>query len=141
MLSPGEQSFVADLLTESETDLFWKQQPADLRHSHDCARHVADHSPGRTDLIRAALLHDIGKQQARLGPLGRTVATLVGLMGIRGSERHASYNRHSVVGAEMLSKAGAEETVIAYTLHHHADRPSGFDPGDWNLLMRADHVS
>lgn len=125
-------------LRTSEVGVFWDQQQTDLRHAHDCARFVAERRPERSDLIRAALLHDLGKRTSRLGPIGRAVATVLAVAGIRGSERHRSYNRHSHEGAEILADAGAEHIVVAYTRHHHTGRPSDFDADDWDLLMTAD---
>ncbi len=87
------------------------------------------------------MLHDLGKRDARLGPIGRSVATVYAVLGIHGSERHRSYNRHSQEGAEILESAGAEETVVSYTRHHHSGRPAGFDPDDWDLLMTADRAN
>lgn len=133
--------FVAGLLRPSESDLFWTQQRTDIRHAHDCARYVADKRPSRPDLIRAALLHDLGKRSARLSPIGRSIATMLAFIGIRGSERHRSYNRHSEEGAEILAGAGAEDIVVTYTRYHHSRRPENFDPDDWDLLMTADRVS
>lgn len=132
---------MAGYLNSSEADLFWQQQHTDLRHAHDCARYVAERRPDRPDLIRAALLHDLGKRGSRLGPIGRSIATLLALLGIRGSQRHHSYNRHSDEGAEILANAGAEEVVVVYTRHHHSGRPESFDPDDWDLLMTADRVN
>lgn len=140
-LSPGEQAFVAGLLHPAERELFWNQQVMDLRHAHDCARYVAERRPGRPDLARAALLHDIGKRNARLGPLGRSIATVLAFLGMRGSQRHDSYNRHSQLGADMLADAGAEDVVVAYARHHHTGRPASFDVEEWDLLLTADRVN
>lgn len=132
---------MASLLRPAETDLFWTQQSADVRHAHDCARYVAERRPERRDLIRAALLHDLGKRNARLGPIGRSIATILAFVRIRGSQRHDSYNHHSDEGADILAGVGAEDTVVMYTRHHHRGRPDGFDVGDWDLLMTADRVN
>lgn len=138
LLSPHEQQFVAGLLRPGEVTLFWDQPIADVRHAHDCAVHVHQQRPGRPDLVRAALLHDVAKQRARLGPIGRSVATILRYLGIRGSDRHDSYNRHADEGADLLAAAGAEAMVVTYTRHHHQERPDGFDAGDWALLVEAD---
>ena len=132
---------MAGLLEEPEKDLFWSQQLTDLRHAHDCARYVSDRMPDRRDLARAALLHDLGKQRSRLGPIGRSIATLLAAVGIRGSSRHASYTRHAHEGAAFLADAGAERLVVAYTRHHHEERPAWFAADEWDLLMTADRVS
>lgn len=139
LLDPREQLFVSALLRGDEPDLFWSQPVADQRHAHDCAAHVHRQRPERPELVRAALLHDVAKQRAGLGPVGRAVATVLRHVGMRGSERHHSYNRHAEEGADLLAAAGAEPTVVLYARHHHATKPQGFDDGDWALLVEADH--
>lgn len=138
-LSPAEQDFVAQLLTPAEADVFWRQPTSDIRHGHDCAQSVAAARPDRQDLIRAALLHDVGKYPSQLGPFGRSLATVFRLLGIRGSDRHHSYNRHAEEGARLLAEAGAEPSVVEYTLRHHGERPTDFPPDDWAVLAAADH--
>ena len=91
--------------------------------------------------MRAALLHDLGKRNARLGPIGRSIATIAAAVRIRGSKRHRSYTRHAHEGAELLAAGGAEPLVVSYTRHHHGPRPGDIDPEDWELLMAADRMN
>ena len=140
-LDAVEQRWVSDLLSDAEARLFWSQPVADQRHGHDCGRWVADRSPDRVDLVRAATLHDIGKRHARLGAIGRAVATVFAALGIPGPAAFQQYTRHGSVGAAELAAAGAESLVVAFTESHHHDRPDSFSESDWELLKTADHLT
>lgn len=140
-LDAAEQRWVADRLRDAEVAPFWSQPVADQRHAHDCARHVAARMTHRPDLVRAALLHDIGKRHARLGAIGRSVATVAAALGIRGPASFDRYTRHGPVGAEELAAAGAERLVVDFTAAHHGPRPATIPADDWALLQQADQVS
>jgi hypothetical protein len=137
-LGPMEQAAVAHLLRPAEWDLFWAQPRADRRHALECAQAVAAHRPGRVDLARAALLHDIGKRHAGLGALARSLATALGLLRLPRPARHAAYLGHGPAGAAELEAAGAESMVVAFARHHHTGRPEEIDAADWAELCRAD---
>ncbi len=139
-LSPGEQAEAAALLRAEESRLFWGQPAADQRHGLDAARHVLRAAPGRGDLARAALLHDIGKRHARLGPVGRSVATGLGLVRLPVPARMRTYLDHGEVGARELEAAGAGRLIVAYTRAHHGRRPEEVPLADWKLLSAADHL-
>ena len=137
-LSPREQTEVEALLQPSERNLFWGQQPTDQRHGLKAAKGVLVAAPGRRDLARACLLHDVGKSHARLGVVGRTLATISALLHLPSTARMRAYLDHGVVGAEALSKAGAEELVVAFARFHHGSAPDGADGDDWALMAGAD---
>ncbi len=135
---PREQTEVAGLLRPEERRLFWDQPAADQRHGLESARRVLRAAPGRRDLARAALLHDVGKRHARLGPLGRVLASVAALARLPQRGRVAAYLDHGALGAEELAAAGAEPVVVEFARHHHAERPPAFPPEAWALLQRAD---
>lgn len=137
-LTPDEQTEVAALLRPEERPLFWRQPVADQRHGLESARSVALRLPGRTDAARAALLHDVGKRHARLGVIGRSLASLLELLHLPAPGRLGSYLDHGRLGAEELRAAGAEELVVAFTRAHHGRRPSSIDPVVWEALVEAD---
>ena len=140
-LSPSEQDEAARLLaSDAERAMFWGQPGADRRHGLAAARAVAEARPGRTDLIRAALLHDAGKRRARLGAAGRVRAEIRSRLGLPPSEREAAYLDHGRLGAEELAAAGAEPLVAAYALRHHGGRPDEISPDDWAVLQAADRA-
>jgi len=123
-----------------EAEAFFAQSAADQRHGLEAAEVVARQAPGRRDLQRAALLHDIGKRRSGLGAFGRVVATLTGRIGGPWGRRHRLYLNHGALGASELEAWGAEAIVVAYARHHHGERPAGVDPGEWELLLEADGI-
>lgn len=140
-LAPLEQAEVAAYLRSPvERVVFWDQPTADQRHGLEAARWVAARHPDRDDLIRAALLHDIGKRHARLGPVGRSRATLRMAIGLQLTPGMSSYGDHGKLGAAELESAGAEPLVAAYARHHHGERPAEIDPLDWRVLVAADRA-
>jgi len=139
-LSPADQAEAAALLRGAERPLFWGQAPADQRHGLECARAVLAGCPGRRDLARAALLHDVGKRHARLGPIGRALATTLGFLHLPARGGAAAYLAHAVLGAADLAATGAEPLVVGYARHHHTGRPADISPEDWTALYRADHA-
>ncbi len=128
----------ARLRNPAEVRLFWAQPVPDQRHGYTAAAFVAARYPRRPDLIRAALLHDIGKRHAPLGVVGRSVGSLARKLGLRLGGRIALYLDHGVVGAAELEAAGAEPLVVDYTRHHHGRRPVTVPVDDWSELNRAD---
>ena len=139
-LSPSEQAEVARyLVSPAERTLFWDQPRADQRHALASARSVLAACPDRRDMVRAALLHDIGKRHSRLGPIGRSWAVVSGALN-RSSERATAYADHGRLGSAELSRAGAEPLVVAYAHHHHGSRPGEISPEDWAVLQAADRA-
>jgi len=137
-LSPREQTEVEALLRPAERDLFWGQHRADQRHGLKAAKAVLGAAPGRRDLARACLLHDVGKSEARLGVVGRTAATIAALLHLPRTARMQAYLDHADRGANHLSQVGAEELVVAFARLHHGSVPDGIDADDWALMAAAD---
>jgi hypothetical protein len=83
---------------------------ADRRHAIDVARRFQEIRPGATrPEMAGALLHDAGKVQARLGPLGRVAATVVGPR----TRRFRQYHDHEAIGANMAAQAGCDPATVA----------------------------
>jgi len=140
-LRPAEQAEIAALLrTGAERSMYWDQPRADQRHGLSAARRIRSAQPNRADLVRAALLHDVGKRRARLGPIGRSLATILGRLGIEGARRFSDYLDHGRIAARELGRDGAEALVVAFALHHHRDRPEQISREDWDLLQAADRA-
>lgn len=127
----------------SEEVAFFDQPAIDQRHGYLAASYVAGHFPQRLELIRAALLHDVGKRNARLGVIGRSLVTGLGKVGLgrlvdRKGGRADLYLRHGELAAEELFELGADPLVVAFARFHHARRPPEIDARDWTLLLAAD---
>ncbi len=140
--SPDRLAWARTVLTEGEWALFSRLADFDQRHAAGVGALVAE----RTDdplAVRAALLHDVGKMDCRLGPVGRAVATLVrrflpvtaehwsrgvweqvradpcGRVRPRGlRERFALYWLHPWTGRRMLAAVGSQAPVAAWAEHH-----------------------
>ena len=126
------------MLSASEGESFFAQPPYDQRHGLEAARHVARHHPLRRELVRAALLHDIGKRQAGLGPFGRSLASAHTKVGGVAKGKWRSYIEHGPAGAVELEILGAEPIVVDFARHHHGKRPDSISEADWDVLQAAD---
>jgi len=110
----------------------------DLAHAVRSAQSVARAAPGRADLARAALLHDVGKRLSDIGTVGRSLATALSLVRLPTSKRMASYLEHARLGAEELNALGCEDLVVQFARHHHGARPTHIAAADWKILLDAD---
>jgi hypothetical protein len=140
-LSPREESEVAGLLDDTLAAFFWDQPVVDQRHAIDAAHTVLEHMPGNAAAARAALLHDVGKRHARLGIVGRIVATVLAMLHLPARGRLAVYLDHARLGADELAAAGAEELEVAYARHQDDERPDEISPAVWRVLKWADGES
>lgn len=126
-----------DWLRPSEKELFFSQPVFDQRHGFESARYVAA-STSRHDLIRSALLHDVGKRRAQMGPIARSIASAWAKVGWKAGGRWGEYLDHGRVAASELSGLGAEALVVDFAMNHHGHRPPSISPEDWDLLQEAD---
>lgn len=125
-------------LTPEMADLFFAQASPDQRHAYHAALTAVASGTADADVVVAALMHDVGKRHARLGVIGRSVASV--LIGLNAplTERMAAYRDHPIIGARELAAVGAPGLAIDFALHHQEDRPSTIDPIVWKVLMAAD---
>lgn len=138
-LSRGEVEAVEKWLEDERArQAFFSQIPADQRHGFESALIVVDHAPQRLDLIRAALLHDVGKRHARLSPLGRVIASVAIRFGLPLTPRLALYRDHGAVAAAEF--ADEDPLVVEFARHHHGDRPASIEVADWEILQAADQA-
>lgn len=137
-LSRSEVDAVRSWLTPELATLFFAQTTPDQRHAYHAALTVV--ASGTTDegVIVAALMHDVGKRHARLGVIGRSVASVLIGLGLPLGERMTAYRDHPIAGARELAAVGAPGLAIDFALHHQGERPATIDPGTWELLMAAD---
>lgn len=150
-LKPAEVSRVCSLLNERERLLFSAMQGRDRRHSMDMVRwlerHVAsDGGTPSSDLLAAALLHDVGK--GSLMVWDRVVFVLVGACSLRlrrTLERPEGWRwqralwrleHHAALGADLLEAIETRPRVVDL-VRRHKDHRGG---GDFELraLIAAD---
>lgn len=139
--TPNESQLVNSHLAERERILWWRQPVGDQRHSLTAAAYVLQNLPGDRSAVRAALLHDIGKRHCQLGVFGRSMATIIGALGLRRTARVEAYLEHGRLGAAELETLGAEQLVVGFARHHSEGMPSGADETVWNVLFAADRAT
>lgn len=118
--------------------MFGEQQVIDQAHALRCARRVQSVAAGRSDLIQAALLHDVGKRHSRLGVTGRVVASLSSRLRLPMNSRMRSYLDHGRLGATDVTSLDLPRIVAAFAGHDEDLPPTGIDPEDWAHLRLAD---
>lgn len=136
-LTDDEYAEVADLIEGPLLTAFLEQSPADQRHGLDAARSVLARGAGR-EVAVAALVHDIGKRHARLGVVGRSLASALSRLGIPTGGRMRDYLDHGRRGSDELEALSCHGIVVDFARHHHDDRPHTIVPEDWDLLVAAD---
>jgi len=137
--SAADLAWVAGHLNDREL-VVWNQLPRhDRRHAVRVAREVerslaSTEYGGDSRWIEAALLHDVGKLDARLGVLGRVGATLAGAAAghhmaeawstKRGVTRRVGlYLRHPELGAERIRMCGgSREAAVWAECHQDPER-------------------
>ena len=135
--------WVESVLTPAGYVQFRRQPHHDQRHAIGVARDVQARLAGSEYAddprwIAAALLHDIGKLDSRLGVYGRVVATVSGAVAGREHAEHWAtssgitrrvglYLRHADLGADRIRIAGEPEEAAQWSAAHH-------DPDRWAAL-------
>jgi putative nucleotidyltransferase with HDIG domain len=157
-LTQSDQEFVRSYLDDSGQFLFFQMNDVDQRHSVAVARallsEVGYHRELDGDtLIKAALLHDIGKVEGDLNAINRIVAGLVrrvspslrNKLGVpfrnRGWKiRYGFYvdQIHPLRGSHMAKAFGIEAKVVELIRHHH-DRPGKNQSPELTCLQLADN--
>lgn len=135
----ADEAWAREVLLPAEVELWARMSRADRRHAAGVARRVerALGVEATRPVLAAALLHDVGKVEARLGTYGRVVATLAGAVARdhaaawsrhKGFTRRVGlYLRHPELGGDLLAMAGSDRLTVEWTRQHH--RP----PERWTL--------
>jgi hypothetical protein len=137
-LSPAEQDFVDQHLSAPCAELFWLQSAADQRHAFKSGRRVATALPDDGEAVEAALLHDIGKWKPYVGPVTRSIATLLDLARLPMTRNMRAYRDHARLGAEQLEAAGCGRLAVEFARNHAQATIDGPDAERWQVLYEAD---
>jgi len=142
-------------LSPVEMVLFTKMPAPDQNHSYRVMNSVLDIGTNDENLIKAALLHDIGKGSHRLRCWERVFAVLVrglfpGLAIMWGKGEPVGFKRPLVIllqhpewGAELAAEAGCSEDLIWLIKNHENYHPPASTPQRkldlLNILQAADN--
>ena len=138
---PAPELDVRSWLTGPEQRLFYDQSAADQRHALQVAHLLLARGHSDRLLIRAALLHDVGKSGRGVGLFHRVAWVLAGRVSRRLQPWLAQMGGgwraladHAAVGASRLRAAGVEARLVALV----AARPLPGDEPRLALLHAAD---
>lgn len=137
-LSAQEREQVSAWLGPALAPVFFSQPPADQRHGYHAATIAMESGHADSDVVVAALVHDVGKRHARLGVFGRSVASIMIIARVPLGRRFRSYRDHGRLAARELGRLGAPALAVDFALHHHGRRPVTIDEPTWDLLVAAD---
>jgi len=139
----ADDAFAKSWLIREEFGLYLQMDVRDRDHACVVAKALLRSLPDASDkLIRAALLHDIGKSAARYNPVERIFVHLYTpknlpaqprLGGLRGTWQRRLH--HAAYGAELILNAGGDPEVAEIVRRHH--KPDGHEDAE---VLRAVEV-
>jgi hypothetical protein len=147
---PVDESWARAHLLPGEADLWRQMSGADRRHAVAVARRVDGSlgAAGDRAVVAAALLHDVGKIEAGLGPFGRSAATVAAAL--LGHERVSGWSNrtgwrgefgryvlHPDLGGLLLAGAGSDPLTMAWAIEHHRSPERWTVPPDVGAALKA----
>lgn len=122
--SPSDEAWARSFLNDGEQALWMRMTGPDRRHAVAVARRFMSATGNDLAAVPAALLHDVGKVESRLGTFRRSFVTLAAL--VVGRDRLARsrghtgrYLRHDAIGADLLQRARSDRLTITWAREHH----------------------
>ena len=147
--TPPDDGLLA-LLSPAERALFDSLPPADRAHGLRVARRVRQAGYGDARLLKAALLHDVGKAGHGIHLPHRVARVLLGALTPRELARIAATDRgwhepfhalahHAALGADLLAASGSDALTVALVRSHDTpDTPAALaDYADWLKALKA----
>jgi len=146
----SDDAWARSQLLPEEERLWSRMSGPDRRHAVQVA-HRVEHRLGdeaTRPVIAAALLHDVGKIDARLGTYGRVVATVSGMAAGRETahtwserkgftRRVGLYLRHAELGGDVLEIAGSDPLTVAWARGHHLPPEQWTVPAEIGAALKA----
>lgn len=158
-LTAEDRDLVDGLLTTAEGELFYRFTTNDQNHSVRVAKHLLSNQHDNRSLLKAALLHDVGKTKVgRLSVIDRSVAVAIkallpkvsnawGAVDILAANRFQKpsivRSQHAAWGAEMVHAVGGDSLTVSLIKRHQDKLSECVSDEDHllKLLQKADDLS
>lgn len=134
-VSAKDEEFIKEYLNAQEICLFQKLPDYEKMHAIKVAKDVEKLYNGEEErkviLMKAALLHDIGKISHRLSPVNKSVIVILDSISSGRIKKYDNikkinvYYNHADIGYSMLKKFGYEERFLYLIKNHHNDNIIG----------------
>lgn len=155
-ITAADREWVQESLPPEVQELFYAMHPADQYHALNVAKTAmdlwtAEPAGDRDLLLRAALLHDVGRVKGDLDVMGKVLAVVVEYFfpgkarqlgqaddGWLGHMMHVYYH-HPEMGALKLEALGLMQEAAIIRFHHAPPREK--EPPELKLLRAADELN
>ncbi|MEG0372067.1 MAG: HD family phosphohydrolase [Clostridium sp.] len=122
-LDNDDKDFINRYLDRVDLEIFEKLPTHEKKHCINVARYVLDNNSGVGDfVIRASLLHDIGKVSSGLNPIFKGIIVIMnrisnkGTRSLRFIKPIRVYYNHPEIGGKIYSNI---DSSIAYIIENH----------------------
>lgn len=135
-------------LTQKEKDLFNRLPLHEKKHAVNTAWTIynAVYNRDKYILVKAALLHDIGKVQGKLGIIKKSILVLMDRFLPRTAKKLSNklnmfylYYNHPEIGAKLLRSINTNEQVVMLVKYHHSSGYNYIEGMD--ILKEADSLN
>lgn len=140
--------FIKNYLDSSEMGLFNNLASYEQKHSVNVAKDVKKTCEAKNinsyNMVRAALLHDIGKTQARLNPIEKSIFVIFNklskgkMRNIKTIKKVENYYNHGEIGYRILKERGKYEERLLYLIRNHHNKRIAGDK-ELEILITSDN--
>ncbi|QUH25778.1 HD domain-containing protein [Serpentinicella alkaliphila] len=141
-----DKIFIEKYLNNKEQELFYKLRLSEQRHSLNVAYGCNKEMSANSTLIKAALLHDIGKISSNLSIINKSLVVISIALKIKDSylpiflRQALNYKlNHGHLGYELLKNLVSDEKMLMLIKHHHY--PDDYMIPEMQVLIKYDDLN
>jgi len=142
-LSCQDLKYIDKKLDSNIKDIFLKLSKYEKKHSILVAQAVEKENKNDPDLAKAALLHDIGKNEYHINIIKKSILVVLdhltkgSLKKITGNKSINIFYNHGQIGYDILKDSGYNERILFIVKNHHNKNISS---DDLNIIRKFDDM-